>query len=673
MKRIAFALLLAALLLVAVCSGLAQGQGPVLDILGDANTADPANTYVHVSVVDRDSGRIIDGLSEGNFAVSVDERPVGFSVAPATTGVAVVMVIDRGGIARSGDRRIGQAVDLADSLLGMLAVDGSPHADMVALLGIRGDDQGGITPAVPFTDYDPQAIRNEFDGLRNTVVAEPTPLYDGIDRAIEWITDNPNRDTQAMLNQRRPIIVVFSDGIDSRFSDEAHETLIINKCRQHNILLYTVRMGGGSTDADNMETLARQCSGVYVTHDSQHHDEVIELFQNIVTQRQSYRLTFPFYQPEGTHRLTVQVLDTPLGDAQETINAVSRLQLPTLSLVSPGDGLTVTVPYSLTYGGPLPTSVLLNVQIDYPDGIARAPAEVRYYANGTLIGRSNAGPTYDFYWEVSTLVEPTDEEQSRQYTFRAEANDPYLQRVYQTADPVDLTVVWEKLPFIPASRNWLQTYWWVLAWVLVLAAGLLVMLALLLTVRRDVGRKIVASTTGVLKGMTRPLSAIPQRAPGKLIIIQGANVGKEFRLADQVVKVGRDPQFCDFALYDEYVSNPHFSIQLEQGQFYITDLGSKNQTKVNNILIPQQQRVLLQPDAIIEVGTTRLQFKRVGGTTRDLSAGVAPAPSVSYQQPYQTPPGVGAPPSAASPGHPPTQPAPPPQGPGYGGPTQQIP
>jgi pSer/pThr/pTyr-binding forkhead associated (FHA) protein len=80
--------------------------------------------------------------------------------------------------------------------------------------------------------------------------------------------------------------------------------------------------------------------------------------------------------------------------------------------------------------------------------------------------------------------------------------------------------------------------------------------------------------------------------------------------------------FCDLALGDEFISNPHFSIQLEQTQFFITDEGSTNGTRVNNTPLPPHQRMLLQPDAIIEMGQTRLQFKRLGGATRQL--GTAP-------------------------------------------------
>jgi pSer/pThr/pTyr-binding forkhead associated (FHA) protein len=168
-------------------------------------------------------------------------------------------------------------------------------------------------------------------------------------------------------------------------------------------------------------------------------------------------------------------------------------------------------------------------------------------------------------------------------------------------------------------------------------------------------RKVAARTTGVLRGVTKRMGIGTARAPGKLVIIQGANMGKEFRLAAQVVKIGRDPQFCDFALYDEYTSNPHFSVQLEQTRFYITDEGSTNGTRINGIPIPSHQRVLLQPDAIIEAGQTQLQFKRLGGTTRQLDGQPETNPSPS------TPPAESPlTPGRVQPSPPPAQPARPP-------------
>jgi pSer/pThr/pTyr-binding forkhead associated (FHA) protein len=179
----------------------------------------------------------------------------------------------------------------------------------------------------------------------------------------------------------------------------------------------------------------------------------------------------------------------------------------------------------------------------------------------------------------------------------------------------------------------MRTNWWLVAVLAGLAMGLLVLLILLLRTRGEVARRVVSTTTGVLKGVTKRLGAGPSRAPGKLVVIQGANTGREFRLETEVVKVGREPQFCDFALYDDYVSNPHFSIHREQARFFITDEESKNGTRVNGVPIPPHQRRLLQPDAIIEAGRVRLQFKRLGGTTRQLRGQPGAQASPGAQQP----------------------------------------
>ncbi len=606
----------------------AQGHGPEVAILGRAETT-PPDAHAYVSVIDRNTGRSIDGLNAANFAVQVSGQDVDATVSPQTKGVAIVMVVDRGGIAQGRDPRIGQAVELAGSLLDMLNLDGNPGADMAALIGIRGREDGGLTPLVEFTDYDPNAVRNEFDKLRTEAVGEVTPLYDGIDQAIEWITENDDSGTREKLSHRRPIIVIFSDGIDNQFSSESHETIIINKCLQHNISLYAVRMQarGRTTNADNLEALAAQTNGIYATHDEESHDQVLSLFADIVTQRQSYHVTFPLYRPQGDYNVSIQVIDTPVGDGSDETTVSSQLQLPEIVLAAPESGARYTVPYSQTLERFEPVAVTLNAQVSPVDGAARDPVEVRYFANGVLVGSSTAAPNFEFTWDVSTIVTVTTETQTQEFTLLAEANDTYLDG-RMVSQPSNLSVIWEakQVPATEATVEEVKENWWIILVLIALLAGLLVLLILLIRTRGEMARKVAARTTGVLKGVTKRLGGTPARSPGKLVVIQGANMGKEFRLAAQVVKIGRDPQFCDFALYDEYTSNPHFSVQLEQTRFYITDEGSTNGTRINGLPIPPHQRMLLQPDAIIEVGQTRLQFKRLGGTTRQLGQLEASSP-----------------------------------------------
>jgi len=611
-----------------------------VDILGKVETT-PPDAHADVSVVDPNTGRAIEDLSEANFAVQVSGQDVRASVSSETSGVAVVMIIDRGGIARAGDPRAGQAVELANALLDMLDLDGSPSADMAALIGIRGREEGGLTPLAPFTDYDPNALRNEFDKIRTEVVNEVTPLYDGIDQAIAWIAENDDADSEEKLAHRRPIIVIFSDGIDNQFSSESHETIIINKCLQHGIMLYAVRMEapGRSTDADNMEALAVQTHGRYMTHSEETRAEVLNLFENIVTQRQTYRVTFPLYRPQGDYQVRIQVVDTPIGNGSDEATVSSPLQIPKITLATPGDDVRYTVPYSKTTRGFLPTFAHLSVQVTSNDGAERLPSQVRYFANGVLIGASDTPPDFPFEWNLSRVVTPSTEIQRQAFTLLAEADDPYLDGK-MTSQPVSIQATWEER-VVPVQQTLVEEgrqNWWLLLMLAALLMGLLLLFAILIKTRGELARKVAVGATGALSGVTKRLGGASQQAPGKLVILQGANVGQELRLSANVTKVGRDPQFSDFALYDEYTSNPHFSIQLEQTQFYITDEGSTNGTRVNGMPIPPHQRVLLQPDAMIEVGQTRLQLKRLGGATRRLGS---QAPSEASPQP--TPSSMSAP------------------------------
>ncbi len=676
------------LLLVTLCTlvavtggqsiGHAQSSGPVVDILGKpVSSADQPEVNLYLSVVDPTTGHAIDDLSDDNFSVLVSDQDAGATSSSETTGVAIVMVIDRGGIAHRGDKRIGQAVDLADDLLNRLNVDGSEGADMVALIGIRGRDDGGLTPLAPFTDYDPNAVSNQFDTLRTEVVNEVTPLYDGIDQAIKWITDNADAEIRDKLAHRRPIIVVFSDGIDKNFSDEARRIDIIDKCTDNDILLYSVRMGSGTTDAYNMEIMAERTNGLYVTHADEDDTEAANLFENIVTQRQSYLITFQLLEPKGSYPVSVQVVDTSIGDGSDETTVSSRLQLPGIALTSPADGTAYTVTYSQTLESFEPETIQLSAQVTPSDGVSRDPDTVSYFYNGVLIGTSGAAPTFDLTWDVSDIYTPTEQTQDQKYTLIAAAEDVYLGERMES-DPVTIHVKWEAKTHSLQEQilMWLSANWWLLVILAVMALGMLILLIILIRTRGEVARKAVARTTGVLKGVTRRLGAAPQKAPGKLVVIQGANMGKEFRLSAQMIKVGRDPQFCDFALYDEYASNPHFSVQLDQTQFFITDEGSTNGTRLNGTPMVPRQRMLLQPDAIIEVGQTRLQFKRLGGTTRQLGAPSEATPAFGTPAPPPTPP----PGQAYT--HPPTQPAAPPgqaqqpqqPAPGQrGGPTRQVP
>lgn len=632
LRALACALCLIVLMIEGPSGVLAQvGEPPVVDILGKPDSiSSPPFASVMLSVVERATGRIIDDLSDANFAVRISDEDVRHAAVLDTTGLAVVMVIDRGGIARKNDPRIGSAVDLAAGLLGMLTLDASPTADMVALIGIRGQEAGGLTPAVSFTDYDPVAISNEFDGLLTEVVDETTPLYEGIDRAISWIVANPDAGIQEKLASRRRVVFVFSDGIDRNFSDESHEALIVDRASKNDILIYAVQLTtqGRTTESDSLNAMATQTGGTYFVDTPDTHEVVLAHFRDIMTQRQAYRVSFPVIRPQGEYQVQVRVVDTAAGSASDTEFVISRLQRAGLVLFAPSAS-AVTVPYSVDAEGFVATAVPLSAQVTVKDGAPRDLEEIAYFANEQRIGVSSAAPEYTFTWDVTNLERPSSEAITRTYTLIARATDPYLDEVIQS-EPVDVRIIWEqqeetlKTVTEDVTKSVSQT-WWVFPIFGLLGLGLIVLTVLLVRTRGQIAQKAIHSTSVAIKGVTQRLGsggALPP-AMGKLSVIQGPRAGTEFRLSSTTVKVGRDPQLNDFALNDQFVSNPHFSVIQEGEQCFVRDEGSTNRTRLNGAVIPPHQRLPLLPDAILEVGQTRLQYKRLGGATRYLGSGQA--------------------------------------------------
>ncbi len=663
-KRILVAFLLGWIGVMGV-TGMAwtQARGPLLVLHPPDSSSSPPDVHIYASVLDPDQAQSIEGLGSDRFQVTESETSVSLTdVAYRPVGLAVVVVVDRGGISAPGDPRLKQATDLVRELVSRLSVTGAPEDDIIAIVGVG--EGGQIAPRENFSynPVDTNLVLNALVTMEGEAVRGGTPLYNGLDEALNLIGENPDGTIRDVLTHRRKIIVVFSDGIDPNFSDRARENTVIERANEMGVSIYAIGMArtGGQLNRDaenNLKVLAYQTGGLYQLHNNdQTHQEVLALFDRLMTQRNQYVLTYRTVQPKGRYTLRVTV-NTDIGSAEKSISYDSRLEPLQLTLTAPSDGLEVTVPYSSSVGGYAGT-LTLSAQVTPRDEVSRYPDEVRYFANGVLIGSSTAAPNYEFTWDLGGLVSPSLQAPSREYTLQAEANDPFL-GTRLTSGVVKIQVRWEPLPLWRQALLWLVAYWWILLLLVALGIGLLVLLVLFLRTRNQLAQRIVTGTTGVIKGVTRRLGAIPP-ASAKLVVVKGSNVGREMPLGAPVVKVARDPQFGDFALYDEYVSNPHFSIHQEQTQFYIVDEGSTNGTRVNSMPIPPHTRIVLQPDALIDVGMTQLQFKRVGGTTRQLGPqpGIPPAPP-------SPPPGV-----------PPTQPGPPYPGgplPPAGGPTKKVP
>jgi hypothetical protein len=478
-------------LLLSICAsgGQTQGTGPVVLIVEgtpDAAT-EPPKVRTCVSVIDKSTAQTIEGLTANDFQVKEDGKAVRIkTVSYEPVGLAVVVVVDRGRISAPHDPRISEVTDLVGELVSRLSVTGADADDMIAIVGVG--RYGVLQPEENFSSpVDTNLILNALPTMGRETVRGETPLYEGLDEAIRLLTDNPDEAISDVLPQRRKIIVVFSDGVDPDFSDEAREGDTISRARERGISIYAIGMAQRNeqlSDEGSLLRLAVQTDGLYTLHnDDETHQQALDVFDRLMTQRYHYLVTYDTYRLMGTYELNIAV-DTPIGLAERNITFSSILEATQLVLTSPTDGLRVTVPYSRTLEGFVPTHVELEVEIRSLDGFERNPAAVHYFANGERIGTRRTPPAFHFAWNLSTFVAPTGETQKQSFRLTAEADDGHLGERMESK-PVTIEVEWEATEYTSRQRAlmWLRQNWWLLLILAILAVGSLVLLVQFIRMR----------------------------------------------------------------------------------------------------------------------------------------------------------------------------------------------
>lgn len=608
-------------------SSLAQSLNNQVKIMKiDVASGSPALNEVYVSVLGPYPDHFfISGLTREAFTVYEDDALVTLrDVSTQEVGLAVVILIDRSGSMREGgvqksELRVDSARQAALALIDML----DPTADLVGIIGFHDE----ISPTLEMT-HDTGAAHNMLYD-QNVITAEDgrnTALYNSTYQALDWLINNPDPVIKERLDQMQRVVIVFTDGRNTEPGFSAEN--VRDRALEFGIPIYTVGVDTNKSWDSNVlpeleaqfedaDWLARSTDARYLHLGSPAEgDELLLFFNGLASQRIQYRLTYNTQAAEGPHTLRVQVTATDKSGqsrvAEGRTGFTGWLQLPTIRLTTPADGFRV----EREPGAAIP----VEAEVSFPDGISRPLERVDFLASGTRIGSADTSSDnvhYRFDWEVSDV-------RGGEYTLTAKAYDSVLDTLgpAESANQVTGTVIEPPPPptpaptFTEAAVTWVKTNWLAL----MLAPAVIALFILLTATRRQVAqgvRTVTSTATGVLKGITRPLG--PSRAPAKLVIVRGANVGREFKLDAQVIKVGRDPQFCDFALYDQYTSNPHFTIT--RGQildFYIQDEGSRNGTLLNGQALPSRQQVRLSFDSVIRAGETELSFKRIGGITRPL-------------------------------------------------------
>ena len=101
---------------------------------------------------------------------------------------------------------------------------------------------------------------------------------------------------------------------------------------------------------------------------------------------------------------------------------------------------------------------------------------------------------------------------------------------------------------------------------------------------------------------------MPVRVYGMLKVVAGPDRGRELEFgSDQKIVIGRDPR-SDLQLADTEISRLHCEINREEDGFWITDLNSRNGTKVDGRRIDKAR---LGEGGNIEIGVTSIQLDTV--------------------------------------------------------------
>lgn len=96
------------------------------------------------------------------------------------------------------------------------------------------------------------------------------------------------------------------------------------------------------------------------------------------------------------------------------------------------------------------------------------------------------------------------------------------------------------------------------------------------------------------------------RPGARVVVIHGENIGAQIEISDRPVTVGRAVG-CDLQIVHASVSRQHCRIRFDRDHYTLEDLGSTNQTLVNE---QQVTRVDLHDGDLIAVGDAVLKFMR---------------------------------------------------------------
>lgn len=120
--------------------------------------------------------------------------------------------------------------------------------------------------------------------------------------------------------------------------------------------------------------------------------------------------------------------------------------------------------------------------------------------------------------------------------------------------------------------------------------------------------------------MEQSANTTQKKHHSRLVVESGENEGMIFPLSETVISVGRGPE-NSIQIIDSHMSRNHSLLIMNEGAWFLRDLGSKNGTQLNGQLIQSDQ--LLSNGDQVRIGDTLFSYEQENGAipARELSAG----------------------------------------------------
>ncbi len=620
---------IAILLLLGVNLGIhaALAQSAARVEIASIDSAEFPALSLHFEVYD-EQNQFIRGLQPGQVQILEDEHPRPLrALELLQPGAHLIAAFNLGPELSNRYAGVSRYEALRDALLAWAQTQPPESSDQFSLAANTGMQL--------IRSSDPAEWAVAVGAYQPDLLAE-TPSLNALTRAVDLATD-------ASPESQRKNAILFITPLFFTWNPEAAANLA-GRAAAQGVRINVWLVASQSAAANNpqitqgLEALAAVTGGQYHIFDGQsglpNPDDYLEPL------RYTYRAEYDSrINAAGTHGLRVEI-ETAGG-------LLSSASKPLFLNVEPPNPILLSPPSMIERkwvksegqkeSQLQPASAGLRIVVEFPDGHERPLKSSRLYVDGALAAENTAPPFDAFTWNLTGYVS------DGRHTLRVEVEDDLGLTKSSIEWPVDLAVEPQKTA--PLRAVFTRERLLILG--AILAAGVVLVLALVLTGRQSRGRR-QAGRKALADPLTQPVPArieppsqprpgtvrssserttIPRRAAAgfsdaKAWLVRVSENGAAVQadpvqprsataipLVRRETTIGSDARRALYRLDAATVSGLHARIQMTpEGEYRIFDSGSVAGTWVNYAPVPTQGRLLRHGD-LVQIGRESFRFQ----------------------------------------------------------------